>query len=93
MHRAEVGSNRCGHKSCRQQSAALVLLAADGKRNLPPPPGLTIVGDESSGYHIKKTNELRQQQKTCSQGFTNAARGPIPAREPYALLFYYIAVV
>jgi len=52
--RQEVGSNRWGHKPCWQQSAALVLLAADGKRNLPPPPGLTIAGDESSGYGIEK---------------------------------------
>ncbi|RKY72888.1 MAG: hypothetical protein DRQ24_03910, partial [Candidatus Latescibacterota bacterium] len=61
--REEVGSNRCAHKPCRQQRAALVLLAADGKRNLPPPPGLTIVVDEPSGYWTEKKNELRQQQK------------------------------
>jgi len=34
--------------------AALVLLAADGKRNFPTPSGLTIVSDESSGYGIEK---------------------------------------
>ena len=84
--REEVGSNRWGYKSCRQQRAALVLLAAYGKRNLPLPPGLTIVGDESSGYGIEQNNELRQQEKTCSQRLANAARGPIPARELYALL-------
>jgi len=50
--REEVGSNRWGYKSCMQRRAALVLLAADGKRNLPTPPGLTIVGDETSGYGI-----------------------------------------
>ncbi|RKY71149.1 MAG: hypothetical protein DRQ24_07930, partial [Candidatus Latescibacterota bacterium] len=58
-----VGSNRCAYKSCRQHRAALVLLAADGKRNLPPPPGLTIVVDQPSAYCKQKENELRQQQK------------------------------
>ena len=33
--REELGSSGCGYKSCRQQRAALVLLAAYGKRNLP----------------------------------------------------------
>ncbi|RKY69230.1 MAG: hypothetical protein DRQ24_10965, partial [Candidatus Latescibacterota bacterium] len=61
--REEVGSNRCGYKSCRQHRAALVLLAADGKRNLPTPAGLTIVGDETSGYRIEKNNESGQQEK------------------------------
>ncbi|MCD6169055.1 MAG: hypothetical protein J7J76_00655, partial [Candidatus Latescibacteria bacterium] len=62
--REEVGSNRCGCKSCRHQRAASVLLTADGKRNLPPPPGLTIVVDEASGYWKEKNNELRRQQKS-----------------------------
>jgi len=53
----------------------LVLLAADGERNLPPHPGLTIVGDETSGYGIEKTNESMQRQKTCSQGLANVAGG------------------
>jgi len=39
-----------------------MVLGADGKRNLPPP-GLTIVVDEPSGYWKEKNNELRQQQK------------------------------
>ncbi|OPX31857.1 MAG: hypothetical protein B1H40_03375 [Candidatus Latescibacteria bacterium 4484_181] len=50
-------------------------MAAYGKRNLPLPPGLTILGDESSGYGIEQNNELRQQEKNlfteigeCSQG-------------------------
>ena len=68
MRREQVGSNRWGYKSCRHQRAALVLLAADGKRNLPPPPGLTIVGDEWSGYGIEKNNESRQQQKNLFTG-------------------------
>jgi len=48
--------------------AALVLLAADGKRNLPSPPALTIVGDQPSGYRIEEDNELRQQEKNLFTG-------------------------
>ena len=39
-----------------------MVLGVDGKRNLPPP-GLTIVVDEPSGYWKEKNNESRQQQK------------------------------
>jgi len=88
--RAEVGSNRWGYKSCRQQRAALVLLAADGKRNLPPPPGLTIVSDEWSGYRIEKNNELGQQEKNlfteigeCSQVAYFSSRTLCPSMLPY----------
>ncbi|MCD6169041.1 MAG: hypothetical protein J7J76_00580, partial [Candidatus Latescibacteria bacterium] len=90
--RAEVGSNRWGYKSCRHQRAALVLLAADGKRNLPPPPGLTIVGDESSGYCKEKNNELRQQKNLFTGIGERSPGGLFPLGNlmpPYATIFQW----
>ena len=71
--------------------AALVLLAADGKRNLPSPPALTIVGDEPSGYRIEEDNELRQQEKNLFTGigeYSQVAYSPVGNLMPsYASIF------
>jgi len=68
----------------------LVLLAADGKRNLPPLPGLTIVGDEASGYWREKKNELRQQQKPVHRDWRTQPWGLFPLgdlKPSYATIF------
>ncbi|MCD6169423.1 MAG: hypothetical protein J7J76_02585, partial [Candidatus Latescibacteria bacterium] len=62
----------------------------DGKRNLPPPPGLTMVGDETSGYGIEKNNELRQQQKPVHRDLRMQPGGLFPLRNlmpSYATIF------
>ncbi|RKY65756.1 MAG: hypothetical protein DRQ02_09795 [Candidatus Latescibacterota bacterium] len=93
MGRAEEDLNRAG-RELSGQGVTLVLLAADGKRNCPHSRIEHKRGDESSGYgKEKKPMNQGNNKKTCSQGFTNAAGGPIPAREPYPLPSYHIPLV